>query len=104
MRRAPWDIMKDMTDRELIPRAEALGVSASYLNWRRERVEVPAATLRAIIDALGDQHGHSNPPPAAQPGVQPDTQPDPHPGTQPSRRPRMPRVRRWGFNVQLYSV
>jgi len=85
-----------MTERELIRRAEALGVSASYLNWRRERVEVPAATLRAIIDALGDQPGHSSPPP--------DTQPDPHPGTQPAPRPRVPRLRRWGLCVQLYSV
>jgi len=86
-----------MTDRELIRRAEALGVSASYLNWRRERVEVPVATLRAIIDALGAQHGDSSLPPD-------NTQTDPHAGTQPARRPRVPRARRWGLCVQLYSV
>jgi len=85
-----------MTDRELIRRAEALGVSAGYLNWRRERVEVPAATLRAIIDALGEQHRN--------PSLPQDTQPDPYPGAQPARRPRVPRVRRWGLCVQLYSV
>src|SRR5215471_11543495 len=85
-----------MTDRELIRRAEALGVSASYLNWRRERVDVPAATLRAIIDALGDQHGRPSPPPDPQSG--------PQLGMQPARRPRVPRVRRWGLCVQLYSV
>ena len=42
-----------MTDGELISQGEALGVSASYVNWRRERVTVPDETLRAIIDALG---------------------------------------------------
>ncbi len=51
------DIMEGMTDSELISRAEALGISASYVNWRGERVDVPADTLRAIIDAIGAPAG-----------------------------------------------
>ncbi len=81
--------MEPMTDRELITRAEELGVSTSYLNWRKETVQVPAGTLRAIVDALGD-------PP--EPGR-------PEPGSSgPTARPRVPRKRSWGLTVQLYSV
>src|SRR5215471_9860343 len=43
-----------MTDAELILRAENAGIAASYENWRHELVEVPAETLRAILDVLGD--------------------------------------------------
>ena len=81
--------MECMTDRELIRRAEELGVSASYLNWRKERVQVQAETLQAIVDALGDP---------------------PEPGrsaagaTLPTVKPKVPRKRSWGLTVQLYSV
>src|SRR5579859_4525162 len=102
------EIMKDMTDRQLISRAEALGVSASYLNWRRERVAVSAGTLRAIIDALGD------PPDRGQRAAvqrSPDHPAADHPAADtraadspPALRPRLPRERRWGFTVQLYSI
>jgi len=84
--------MKNMTDRELISRAEALGVSASYLNWRRERVSVPADTLRAIVEALGDAPGRDQRA-ASQP-----------PAARPASKPRLPRRRRWGLCVQLYSL
>ena len=81
--------MEPMTDRELITRAEELGVSASYLNWRKETVQVPAGTLRAIVDALGDPP-RPRWPPAGSAG--------------PKARPRVPRKRSWGLTVQLYSV
>jgi 4-alpha-glucanotransferase len=85
------DIMECMTDRELIKRAEALGVSTSYVNWRRERVAVRAETLRAIIDALGE-------PPERQLG-------SPATGATGSTvRPRLPHRRSWGFAIQLYSI
>ena len=85
--------MEDMTDGELIKRAEALGVAVSYVNWRRERVDVPPETLRAIVDALGDV-------PAAQPADQrSSTAAD-------AAMPLLglPQRRAWGFTVQLYSV
>jgi 4-alpha-glucanotransferase len=89
MPRPAEDIMELMTDRELITRAEELGVSASYLNWRKETVQVPAGTLRAIVDALGD------PPEPACPAAG---------SAGPKARPRVPRKRSWGLTVQLYSV
>jgi len=92
MPRPAEDIMEDMTDRELISRAEALGVSASYLNSRRQRVDVPAGTLRAIIEALGEP-----PDPARLAGLTPRA-------PAPAAGPRLPRKRSWGFAVQLYSV
>lgn len=81
--------MECMTDRELIRRAEQLGVSASYLNWRRERVQVPAETLRAIVDALG------KPPNLERPAAAVPVH---------AAKPRVPRTRSWGLTVQLYSV
>ena len=81
--------MEGMTDRELIRRAEDLGVSASYLNWRKERVQVPAETLQAIIDALGDPPEPGRPAAGAIP---------------PTVKPKVPRKRCWGLTVQLYSV
>src|SRR5215472_3537392 len=56
-----------MTDADLITRAQAAGVSASYLDWRKRRVQVPAETLTAILQALG------KPPAACTHGVA-DTQ------------------------------
>ena len=81
-----------MTDRELIKRAEQLGVSASYVNWRRERVDVPAETLRAIIEVLGEQPERRHPGPSAKP-----------PMVRPVR-PGLPPHRYWGFTLQLYSL
>jgi 4-alpha-glucanotransferase len=85
------DIMEGMTDQELIKRAEALGVSASYLDWRRQRVEVPANTLQAITEALGE------PPDLGRPGIS-----ERPPSA--ALKPRLPRQRSWGLAVQLYSV
>src|SRR5215813_8568574 len=77
-----------MTDRELLSRAERLGVSPSYVNWRHERVDVPAETLTAIVAALGDD------------GALPDAV-SPAPQTP---LPVVPGTRSWGLSVQLYSV
>jgi 4-alpha-glucanotransferase len=84
-----------MTDSELIRRAEAAGVSASYLDWRKRRVRVPDQTLAAILDALGesgeiDDSGNG-------PGGRGD-------GGGVGHLPRRPRERAWGLTVQLYSV
>jgi 4-alpha-glucanotransferase len=95
----PEDIMECMTDSGLIGRAEALGVSASYVNWRRERVDVPADTLRAILSALGEpaiqQTQASGPAAGAGAGAAEGTG---------ARLPGLPQRREWGFTVQLYSV
>jgi 4-alpha-glucanotransferase len=99
MPRPPEEIMETMTDSELISRAEALGVSASYVDWRRERVDVPEDTLRAIVEALGE-------PPASQPRRPQDQKPRPGQAEADiaSRLPDVPHQRAWGFTVQLYSV
>jgi len=83
--------MECMTDRELIKQAEALGVSARYIDWRRQRVEVPAGTLRAIIEALGEQPDQRQPGPNASPPSA-------------TLKPRLPGHRSSGLAVQLYSV
>jgi 4-alpha-glucanotransferase len=84
-----------VTDAELIRRAEAAGVSVSYLNWRKEPVQVPEATLTAILDALGA-------------GGQLDDSVIGHAQLADSRAatrlPRRPRERQWGFTIQLYSI
>ncbi|MGN6790976.1 MAG: 4-alpha-glucanotransferase [Streptosporangiaceae bacterium] len=82
-----------MTDSELISQAEALGVSASYVNWRKERVAVPEATLRAIVAALGEP-----------PGPPPDQDTTSAPADSAPPLPDVPQQRSWGFTVQLYSV
>jgi 4-alpha-glucanotransferase len=81
-----------MTDAELIRRAQAAGVSASYLDWRKKRVQVPADTLTAILDALGESP--EPPGPAAPTGAE----------DSPVALPRCPAARTWGLTVQLYSV
>src|SRR5215472_778570 len=48
-----WADHRWMTDADLIRRARAAGVSASYLDWRKRRVQVPAETLTVILEALG---------------------------------------------------
>jgi 4-alpha-glucanotransferase len=52
-----------MTDPELARRAEAAGVAPRYWNWRDELVDVPDATLAAILAAL-----RAAPPPASPAG------------------------------------
>src|SRR5262245_2893616 len=80
---------------ELIRRAKAHGMSASYLNWRGESVDVDPEALAAILDALGD------PPEPAAPAA-PATLAGAH--LVPAGKPRVPRTRCWGITVQLYSV
>ncbi|HEX9066819.1 MAG TPA: 4-alpha-glucanotransferase [Streptosporangiaceae bacterium] len=87
------DIMETMTDRDLTATAEALGVTATYENWRKERVRVPETTLRAIVGALGQPPGSGGQ--AQRPGQ--DSAP-----AEPA--PQAPGGRGWGFTVQLYSV
>ncbi len=79
-----------MIDSELARRAEALGVSASYLDWRKMKVEASEQTLTAILDALGD--------PPDLPGIPAQT------SAGGLAVPGVPRTRSWGFTIQLYSV
>jgi 4-alpha-glucanotransferase len=81
-----------VTDAELIKRAEAAGVAASYLDWRKRRVQVSDETLAAILQAL-DQAGHGVTGPS-QDGA----------ASAPAALPRRLADRAWGFTVQLYSV
>ncbi len=90
-----------VTDADLIRRAEAAGVSASYLDWRKKRVQVPAPTLAAILDALGQPEeidrqvtGHVHQTAAGAAAGEAIA----------ARLPRRPRERTWGLTVQLYSV
>jgi 4-alpha-glucanotransferase len=88
-----------MTDPGLLSRAEAAGIDPWYVDWHGERVQVSAATLTAILSALGDptdgragqltDGGLATEPRASQPGA---------------ARPRVPRRRSWGFTIQLYSL
>ena len=84
-----------VTDAELIRRAEAAGVAASYLDWRKRRVQVNDETLAAILQAL-DQAGHgvAGHSQGGRAGVV----------SAPAALPRLPAERAWGFTVQLYSV
>jgi 4-alpha-glucanotransferase len=81
-----------VTDADLIRRAEAAGVAASYLDWRKRRVQVGDETLAAILAALGRSGdavtGH------CEVGAV----------SAPPARPRRPADRCLGFTVQLYSV
>ena len=82
-----------MTDAELIRRAQAAGVSASYLDSRKKRVQVPAETLTAILGALGEPPGLPAPSELPEAG-----------GRVVTALPRRPQMRTWGLSVQLYSV
>jgi 4-alpha-glucanotransferase len=88
-----------VTHDELIKRAQAHGMSATYLNWRDESVQVNPQVLAAILDALGE-------PPAAGAGVGARGLGNGggSSGAPPAGRPRLPQTRQWGFTVQLYSV
>jgi len=81
-------------------------VSVTYLDWREQRVQVPPATLKAILDVLAGSSeqgwragigGASARRADAAGGVS-------EPGGAAAMLPRMPRDRSWGFTVQLYSV
>ena len=110
-----------MTDPELIRRAEAAGITTSYENWQRQRVDVPPATLEAILAALA----HSSPAAPAPRPAGPAAGAAPTAPAAPVRWPvpprpaslrlvlgalawravrRCPSERSWGFTVQLYSV
>ena len=82
-----------MTDPDLIRRAEAAGIAASYLDWREQRVEVSDETLAAILAALD-----------SVPGVAGEASDTGGPGDAGAPRPRAPAGRSWGLTVQLYSV
>lgn len=84
---------------ELITRAKAHGVSASYLNWRGERVEVHQDGLAAIVDALGGPPELAGPPEVAGQLVSPGLA-----ASRSAGQPRIPRTRSWGLMVQLYSL
>jgi 4-alpha-glucanotransferase len=84
-----------MTDPELARRAEAAGVAPRYLNWVGEQVDVPDASLEAILAALA-----AAPPPAS---AAPSARPVPSAAPADGRAP-VPGRRSWGLTVQLYSV
>jgi 4-alpha-glucanotransferase len=86
-----------VTDRELIGRAAAAGISASYENWRHEQVAVPEITLRAILAALEAPPSRASAPvSAAATGASAAA-------GGPSGL-ALPASRSWGLAVQLYSV
>ncbi len=73
---------------ELIRRAQAHGMAASYQDWRGRVVEVSDETLAAVLDALGNGQPC---PPAGQREIG-------------GARAPWPERRSWGFVAQLYSV
>jgi 4-alpha-glucanotransferase len=86
-----------MPDPDLIRRAKAAGIAPVYENWQRERVEVPAATLEALLAAL-DRTSEIGGAPA---------RPDPDPARRDPELtgiPGLPERKNWGFTVQLYSL
>jgi 4-alpha-glucanotransferase len=80
---------------DLVRRAQAHGVAASYRDWRGREVEVGSDTLVAILDALGDA-GLSDP---GTFGITPESGIT----AEPPSAPRPP-GRSWGFTVQLYAL
>jgi 4-alpha-glucanotransferase len=83
-----------VTEREILSRARAAGISPTYENWLHERVEVSPDTLEALLAAL-DRTA-----PAGVPAAVPIQAVR---GGEP-RIPALPAARTWGFTVQLYSV
>jgi 4-alpha-glucanotransferase len=80
-------------DPELVQRARNAGVSREYINWRGQRVEVPAETLAAILAVL------------EQPQLEPsEIEASLGVGVVSPPRLSVPAERQWGFTVQLYSV
>src|SRR5712691_8680161 len=85
-----------MTEAELIRRAEAAGISASYLDWHKQRVQVPQRSLEAILDALGVRAGTDD-------AISGSAHLAEHHEAAPVL-PALPASRSWGFTIQLYSV
>ena len=83
---------------DLVRRAQARGVAASYRDWRGREVEVGSETLAAILAVLGDPE---TPPRPARPG---DGSGDPAEGAFGKIRAPQPQGRSWGFTVQLYAL
>ena len=84
-----------MTRSDLVRRAKARGVAASYRDWRGREVEVGSDTLAAILDALAEP----GPPAAGAFGIMPES----GAAAAPPSAPR-PDRRSWGFTVQLYAL
>jgi 4-alpha-glucanotransferase len=84
-----------MTRSDLVRRAKARGVAASYRDWRGREVEVGSDTLAAILDALAE----AAPPAASAFGILPES----GAAAAPPSAPR-PDRRSWGFTVQLYAL
>jgi 4-alpha-glucanotransferase len=82
-----------MADPVLSRRAEAAGISPSYVDWRGQRVEVSGETLTAILAALD-----------SVPGGGAEAAGNGREGPGARARPPVPGERSWGFTVQLYSV
>jgi len=82
-----------VSDQQLIRRARNAGITPEYRDWQGREVRVPAETLSAILDVLGQperelQRQRTRPAGApAQPG-----------------KLELPSTRQWGFTVQLYSL
>jgi 4-alpha-glucanotransferase len=90
-----------VTDADLIRRAQAAGVSASYLDWRMRRVDVPEETLTAILEALEGQAEACDS--ATTTGLV-RARNDGQANLAAAALPRRPADRVWGLTVQLYSV
>ncbi len=83
-----------MTGRaELVRRAHAHGVAASYHDWQGRAVDVADETLDAVLRAIGADGAPAGP---AEPGVR-------RPGAD-GGVAAFPDHRCWGFAVQLYSL
>ena len=99
-----------MTDPELARRAEAAGVAPRYLNWRDELVDVPDATLAAILAALQAAPSSASPAPVVPGSAGTESAQAGSAGAGPAEaagadaRAPLPGHRSWGLTVQLYSV
>jgi 4-alpha-glucanotransferase len=81
---------------EIVRRALAAGIAPEYENWRHERVQVPAATLEALLAALDLA--------SAPAGRDDRAETTAEQVTSLAGIPSLPEHRTWGFTVQLYSV
>jgi 4-alpha-glucanotransferase len=83
-----------VTERDILRRARAAGISPTYENWRHEQVEVSPDTLEALLAALD----------RTAPAGAPAAVPARATVTEEPRIPALPATRTWGFTVQLYSI
>jgi 4-alpha-glucanotransferase len=98
---ARWAEDGDVTDPELLRRAQNAGIATDYYDWRGQYTEVPEETLLAILGVL------EQPLAAADfTGGQPEQPADgPADGSgEAGEGPRIPGEQQWGFTVQLYSL